>query len=191
MLCTQSERSSFRRAKGRNTPYSSLNFLEPLLSSTPPFRPHSTIRLPGLVEDITFFSHTIAVVTEKAFLIAEPGSTTFNPVPSPAASSSKQANGAAKTPKSVERMLNTRRFGMWQLPDSSDFILVHEAGACFCTKSKLRVWFWNPVNRQREKSRAVALSSDGTSSLLESSGKLRIFSSLTMPGDARWVFSVV
>ncbi|WVW83239.1 hypothetical protein I302_105258 [Kwoniella bestiolae CBS 10118] len=114
----------------RNSHQTSLYFYEPLLSSTsyglPSFRSFGNITVPGYASDLSFFRQTVSVVTEKTFVIAEPGNPTYNSIPTFPHEIPERAM--------VVRMVSgSKPLAMWQV-DESEFLLVYEWGACWVTK---------------------------------------------------------
>ncbi|KAK8869923.1 hypothetical protein IAR55_000491 [Kwoniella newhampshirensis] len=114
----------------RNTHHTSLHFYEPLISSydlsANPFRMFGSVTIPGYASELSFFRQTIAVVTEKSFVIAEPGNPTYNAIPTFSADITPTAM--------VVRMVATAKpLGMYQVGEN-DFLLVYDWGACFVTK---------------------------------------------------------
>ncbi|ADV20494.1 hypothetical protein I305_06270 [Cryptococcus gattii E566] len=128
----------------RNTHGSTLNFLEPMFDNSypsasslpdPVFRSFAALHLPGHASSITFFRQTVAIITEKTIVIAEPGNPVYNCVPT-AGSTASFAEDAV-----IVKLLNGqvgsraegRPLGMWQT-GGDEFILVYDWGACFVTK---------------------------------------------------------
>ncbi|WVQ70220.1 uncharacterized protein L199_008446 [Kwoniella botswanensis] len=116
----------------RNSHQTTLNFYEPLLNPSsasygvPSFRPFGNITVPGYASDLSFFRQTVSVVTEKTFVIAEPGNPTYNSIPTFPHEIPERAM--------VVRMVSgSKPMGMWQV-DESEFLLVYEWGACWVTK---------------------------------------------------------
>lgn len=118
-----------------------------------PFRRFSSIAVPGYASELAFFRQTIAVVTEKAFVIAEPGNTTTNSIPTFPSALSQTAT--------VVRMVNgAKPMAMYQIAEN-EFLLVYDWGACFVTKCKRMVVTW--LIFQTGRSRGMVPFSDGTS----------------------------
>ena len=115
----------------RNSHQTVLYFEEPLLPaaqahSGKPFRRFASVTIPGYASELAFFRQTIAVVTEKAFVIAEPGNNTTNSIPTFPASVSQSS--------SVVRMVTgAKPMAMYQIAEN-EFLLVYNWGACFVTK---------------------------------------------------------
>lgn len=101
----------------------------------PVFRSFAALHLPGHASSITFFRQTVAIITEKTIVIAEPGNPVYNCVPT-AGSTASFAEDAV-----IVKLLNGqvgsraegRPLGMWQT-GGDEFILVYDWGACFVTK---------------------------------------------------------
>ncbi|WVR05091.1 hypothetical protein IAU60_002103 [Kwoniella sp. DSM 27419] len=113
----------------KNNHQTSLHFLEPLLSSTytrSAFRPFGSVLVPGYASDLSFFRQTVSVLTEKTFIIAEPGNPTHNAIPT-------LAPGMDERSMVVRMIAGARPLGMWQV-DENEFLLVYDAGACWVTK---------------------------------------------------------
>ncbi|GFZ46220.1 hypothetical protein JCM24511_04467 [Saitozyma sp. JCM 24511] len=114
----------------RNSHHTHLFFDEPLLPTpTSPksiFRRFATLTLPGQATELSFFRQTIAVATEKAFVIAEPGNPTYNVIPTYPSSGIERS--------AVTRMTSgSKPLVMYQVGEN-EFILVYDWGACFVTK---------------------------------------------------------
>ncbi|WVF72308.1 hypothetical protein IAT40_007121 [Kwoniella sp. CBS 6097] len=113
----------------KNSHHTTLYFHEPLLSSSytqTAFRPFGTVTIPGYASDLSFFRQTVSVVTEKSFIIAEPGNPTFNCIPT--------FPGEIPERAMVVRMVSEAKpLGMWQV-DEREFLLVYDLGACWVTK---------------------------------------------------------
>jgi hypothetical protein len=75
----------------------------------------------------------VAVVTEKTFVIAEPGDPAFNQIPSTnTGNGSSSGVGATFVTTMVEE---GRPMVMYQVAEN-EFLLVYHIGACFVTKCK-------------------------------------------------------
>lgn len=121
----------------RNSHVTNLHFDEPLHSSTTgpdpqrstrSFRRFATLQIPGYASELSFFRQTIAVVTEKSFVIAEPGNPTYNQIPTFPSSIPQSSM--------VGRMVsNAKPMAMYQIGEN-DFLLCYNWGACFVTKCK-------------------------------------------------------
>ncbi|WRT67006.1 uncharacterized protein IL334_003972 [Kwoniella shivajii] len=114
----------------KNSHQTNLYFHEPLINSTsyasPSFRPFGTIIVPGYASDLSFFRQTVSVITEKTFIVAEPGNPTFNPIPTFPVGIPERAT--------VVRMVSQAKpLGMWQV-EQGEFLLVYEWGACWVSK---------------------------------------------------------
>ncbi|OCF39870.1 hypothetical protein I317_06307 [Kwoniella heveanensis CBS 569] len=113
----------------KNSHHTTLYFHEPLLSSSytqTAFRPFGSVTIPGYASDLSFFRQTVSVVTEKSFIIAEPGNPTFNSIPT--------FPGEIPERAMVVRMVSEAKpLGMWQV-DEREFLLVYDLGACWVTK---------------------------------------------------------
>ncbi|WVQ78218.1 hypothetical protein IAT38_000301 [Cryptococcus sp. DSM 104549] len=132
----------------RNSHHTTLHFLEPLLppSHSAPgstsFRPFASLHLPGYASSLTFFRQTIAVITEKTIVIAEPGNPVYNSVPTVG-----EQSGVKEDAMVVKLLTGSRTrvgvvggggsgvkpLGMWQV-GGNEFLLVYDWGACFVTK---------------------------------------------------------
>ncbi|WWD15802.1 hypothetical protein CI109_100226 [Kwoniella shandongensis] len=114
----------------RNTHHTSLHFYEPLISSYDvslnPFRMFGSVTIPGYASELSFFRQTIAVVTEKSFVIAEPGNPTYNAIPTFPAD-------LVPTAMVVRMVATAKPMGMYQVGEN-EFLLVYDWGACFVTK---------------------------------------------------------
>ncbi|WWC85367.1 uncharacterized protein L201_000230 [Kwoniella dendrophila CBS 6074] len=117
----------------KNSHQTTIYFFEPLLNSTsttsygtPSFRSFGSIMVPGYASDLSFFRQTVSVVTEKTFVIAEPGNPTFNSIPT-------FGNEIAERAMVVRMVSGSKPLGMWQV-DESEFLLVYEWGGCWVTK---------------------------------------------------------
>ena len=117
----------------RNVHQTFLTFEEPLLASNPdrsyattPFRRFASLTIPGYATDLSFFKQTVAIVTEKGFVIAEAGNPSFNAIPTfPAA---VQANTTL-----MKVIGGGKAMGMYQIAEN-EFVLVYDWGASFVTK---------------------------------------------------------
>jgi hypothetical protein len=108
-----------------------LSFEEPLFTQAhdttqSPFRRFATLTVPGFASDLSFFRQTIAVVTEKGFVIAEPGNPTHNVIPTFPAG---MASGST-----VVRMIGAAKPMMMYQIAENEFLLCYDWGACFVTK---------------------------------------------------------
>ncbi|WVQ78219.1 hypothetical protein IAT38_000302 [Cryptococcus sp. DSM 104549] len=132
----------------RNSHHTTLHFLEPLFPhshSTPDttsFRPFASLHLPGYASSLTFFRQTIAVITEKTVVIAEPGNPVYNSVPTVG-----EQSGVREDAMVVKLLTGSRTqvgvvggggsgvkpLGVWQV-GGNEFLLVYDWGACFVTK---------------------------------------------------------
>lgn len=117
-------------AHARNTHQTLLSFHEPLLPahdrSREGFRLFASITVPGYASDLSFFRQTVAVVTEKAFVIAEPGNPQHHAIPTFPSSIAPNAT--------VARMVSgAKPMAMFQIAES-EFLLAYDWGACFVTK---------------------------------------------------------
>ena len=107
-------------------------------SSAPPFRRYATTSIPGHATDISFYRHTLAVVTDRQIVIVEPGNPTFSIMPSPL---EEQAHG-----QDIARLVGqgkSKALGMFQVQEH-EFVLVWDWGACFVNRSKLARSFCAP-----------------------------------------------
>ncbi|ORY32258.1 hypothetical protein BCR39DRAFT_523619 [Naematelia encephala] len=111
----------------RNSHSTTLHFHEPLLPSARtrmPFRQFATLVVPGFASELAFFKQTTAVVTERTFVVAEPGNPTFNSIPILPPSTATAT---------VARVVISKPLGMYQIAEN-EFLLVYEAGGCIVTK---------------------------------------------------------
>ncbi|ORX39762.1 hypothetical protein BD324DRAFT_614892 [Kockovaella imperatae] len=120
-------------AYAKNSHQTHISFEEPLLASNPdrsyattPFRRFAALTIPGFATDLSFFKQTVAIVTEKGFVIAEAGNPTFNAIPTfPLA---VQGNSH------LMRVLGSGKpMAMYQVAEN-EFALVYDWGASFVTK---------------------------------------------------------
>lgn len=77
-----------------------------------------------------FFRQTIAVVTEKTFIVAEPGNTSFNAIPVLPASIAPSSRVARMTSQAKPK-------AMFQIAEN-EFLLVYDWGGCFATRCESR-----------------------------------------------------
>lgn len=124
-------------AHSRNSHTTHLYFDEPLLysaSASPgsAFRRFATLTLPGSATSLSFFRQTVAVVTEKQFIIAEPGNPAHNSIPTFPPDLPDTAP--------IMRMIGggARALGMYQVKEN-EFLLVYHWGACYVTKCELSI----------------------------------------------------
>ncbi len=82
--------------------------------------------MPGLAKDIAFFRQTIALVTDKGFVIAEPGNSSSTAIPI------LPATLTDRTPL-VKMLSEAKPLGMHQV-NENEFILAYDRGACFVNK---------------------------------------------------------
>ena len=106
-----------------------LSYYEPLVvyDSNNGFRHFATTTIPGIATEISFFKQTVAIVTDKSIIIAEPGSPSSNTIPT--------FPGDLHSPV-LRRMMDTTKvkpLGMYQTSEN-EFLLVYQWGACFVTK---------------------------------------------------------
>lgn len=106
-----------------------LSYYEPLVvyDSNSAFRHFATTSVPGQATEISFFKQTIAIVTDKSIIIAEPGNPTFNQIPS--------FPGDLHSPVLRRMMDSAKPLAMYQTSEN-EFVLVYQWGACFVTKCK-------------------------------------------------------
>lgn len=104
-----------------------LSYYEPLVvyDGDEGFRHFATTTVPGLASELSFFRQTIAIVTEKAFIIAEPGNPTYNQIPT--------FPPELHAPVMKRMMDGARPLAMYQTSEN-EFLLVYQWGACFVTK---------------------------------------------------------
>jgi hypothetical protein len=110
-----------------------LTFEEPLHASTADMRsPRTSFRrfaqliIPGFASDVGFFRQTIAIVTEKTFIVAEPGNPNYNTIPVLPTSISPSATVARMTSQA-------KPMAMYQIAEN-EFLLAYDWGACFATR---------------------------------------------------------
>jgi hypothetical protein len=117
----------------KNSHQTHLTFDEPLLptatSPTPSFRRFANLTLPGNATELSFFRQTVAVATEKTFVIAEPGNAEFNIIPT------MPSSIPDKSPV-VKMTSGSRPLAMYQI-GGNEFLLVYDWGACYVTKCEL------------------------------------------------------
>nr|XP_019013428.1 uncharacterized protein I206_01495 [Kwoniella pini CBS 10737]OCF52209.1 hypothetical protein I206_01495 [Kwoniella pini CBS 10737] len=114
----------------RNSHQTNLYFYEPLVisskSNSSPFRSFGSITVPGYASDLSFFRQTVSIVTEKTFVIAEPGNPTYNCIPTFGLDIPERGM--------IVRMVSSSKpLAMWQV-DEAEFLLVYEWGGCWVTK---------------------------------------------------------
>lgn len=104
-----------------------LAYYEPLVvyDGNQGFRHFATTTIPGYASEINFFKQTVAIVTEKGFIIAEPGNPTYNQIPS--------FPPDLQAPVIRRMMDNGKPLAMYQTSET-EFLLVYQWGACFVTK---------------------------------------------------------
>lgn len=104
-----------------------LSYYEPLVvyDGNEGFRHFATSTVPGYTTEIAFFKQTVAIVTEKAFIIAEPGNPTSNQIPT--------FPPDLHAPVMRRMMDSARPLAMYQISEN-EFMLVYQWGACFVTK---------------------------------------------------------
>ncbi|KAK4687215.1 RHO1 GDP-GTP exchange protein 1/2, partial [Tremellales sp. Uapishka_1] len=109
-----------------------IHFQEPLLadphsaSSDLAFRSFAKYSIEGYASEMTFFKQTVAVVTEKAFVITEPGNSVVNTIPT-------FSLAVAPTAKVVQMAATSKALAMFQTAES-EFLLVYQLGGCFVNK---------------------------------------------------------
>lgn len=113
------------------------------------FRRFAQMSVPGFASEVSFFRQTIAIVTEKTFLVAEPGNISYNTIPTippELAGSSLVARLAGPT----------KPMAMYQTGEN-EFLLVYDWGACFTTRCEFEpvascMWLtprWRDQSRRR------------------------------------------
>jgi hypothetical protein len=104
-----------------------LSYYEPLVvyDTNQAFRHFATATVPGQATEISFFRQTVAVVTEKSIVIAEPGNPAFNQIPT--------FPGDLSSPVLRRMMDSAKPLAMYQTSEN-EFLLVYQWGACFVTK---------------------------------------------------------
>jgi hypothetical protein len=90
------------------------------------FRRFAQLTAPGFASEVGFFRQTIAIVTEKTFIVAEPGNTSFNVIPVLPASISPNSRVARMTSQA-------RPKAMFQIAEN-EFLLAYDWGGCFTTR---------------------------------------------------------
>lgn len=117
----------------RNSHQTILSFHEPLVEydNGKPFRHFASTIIPGYASELSFFRQTVAVVTERSFVIAEPGNPTFNQIPTVVA-------GVPSTVFVSKMVAEGKPMAMYQIAEN-EFLLVYDVGACFVTKCELPV----------------------------------------------------
>lgn len=93
---------------------------------TQSFRQYATLTLPGYASELSFFRQTMAVVTEKSFIIAEPGNPQHNIIPT-------FPTTVAQNATVVRMVASAKPMAMYQVAEN-EFLLVYDWGACFVTK---------------------------------------------------------
>jgi len=126
-----------------------LSYYEPLVvyDTNNGFRHFSTTTIPGLATEISFFKQTVAIVTEKTIIIAEPGNPTCNQIPT--------FPGDLHSPV-LRRMMDSAKvkpLGMYQISEN-EFLLVYQWGACFVTKCEFSSFPHSPSYRLSSPKRA-------------------------------------
>lgn len=118
-----------------------LSYYEPLVvyEGDNGFRPFASSTIVGLASELSFFRQTVAVVTEKAFIIAEPGNSTYNQIPT--------FPPDLHAPMMRRMMDGAKPLAMYQTSEN-EFLLVYQWGACFVTKCE---WLQIPL-RARDSS---------------------------------------
>jgi hypothetical protein len=91
-----------------------------------PFRLFAQLSVPGFASEVWFFKQTIAVITDKSIMVAEPGNSNYNPIPvlPPSLSTSSLATKLSSP---------ARAMAMFQTGEN-EFLLAYEWGACFATR---------------------------------------------------------
>ena len=104
-----------------------LSYFEPLVvyDGNEGFRHFATTTVPGYASELGFFKQTVAIVTEKGFIIAEPGNPTYNQIPT--------FPPDLHAPVIRRMMDNGKPLAMYQTSEN-EFLLVYQWGACFVTK---------------------------------------------------------
>lgn len=120
----------------RNSHQSLLSFHEPLVEygNSNPFRHFATSTIPGYASELSFFRQTVAVVTERTFVIAEPGNPTFNLIPSQA----ERTLTSMGTAFVAGMVAEGKPMVMYQVGEN-EFLLVYNSGACFVTKCECSI----------------------------------------------------
>jgi hypothetical protein len=104
-----------------------VSYYEPLVvyDTNDAFRHFATSTIPGQATEISFFKQTVAIVTEKSIVIAEPGNPAFNQIPTFPGDISSSV---------LRRMMDSAKpLAMYQTSEN-EFLLVYQWGACFVTK---------------------------------------------------------
>jgi hypothetical protein len=104
-----------------------ISYYEPLVvyEANNGFRHFATTTISGQASEISFFKQTIAIITEKSIIIAEPGSPSSNQIPT--------YPGDLHMPVLRRMMDSAKPLGMYQTSEN-EFLLVYQWGACFVTK---------------------------------------------------------
>jgi hypothetical protein len=97
-----------------------------------PFRRYATITIPGHATDIVFYRHTLAVVTDKQIVIAEPGNPAYAIMPSPL---DEQPDGIGQQVGRFCARPGCRALGLYQVSEW-EFVMVWDWGACFVNRSE-------------------------------------------------------
>jgi hypothetical protein len=106
-----------------------LSYYEPLVvyDTNNGFRHFATTTMPGMATELSFFKQTVAIVTDRSIIIAEPGSSSYNTIPT--------FPSDLHSPV-LRRMMDSTKvkpLGMYQTSEN-EFVLVYQWGACFVTK---------------------------------------------------------
>ncbi|RXK38363.1 hypothetical protein M231_04405 [Tremella mesenterica] len=113
----------------RNSHSTLLSFHEPLYQNdphSPAFRHFSTLSVSGYASEILFFRVTITAVTEKGFVVVEPGNPNQNYLP-------HFPHDVAQDAPVVRLASHGTALGMYQVR-KEEFLLVYDWGGCYVDK---------------------------------------------------------
>lgn len=100
------------------------------LAAPNPFRRYASLSIPGHATDISFYRHTLAVVTDKQIVIAEPGNPAYAIMPSPLDEQEHGAQISRLCAQAKSKALGMFQVGEWE------FVIVWDWGACFVNRSE-------------------------------------------------------